>query len=148
MILSARTISERLVESGCLPSGALENNQNRMTMMDCETRGRNVSRDDRNEPGRQLIITPFAPESLQPASYDLRASQDIVLPTGYLHTRTKPGMGGTPGRSCGDVRCDRHTAGAGSLFLPGLSTPGSGGSLPCVSSTWEMKISRLRRTTG
>ncbi len=104
MILSARIIMKRLVESGCLPVGALEGDQGRITPIHSETSKHEAPEGDSREPGRHLIISPFAPESLQPASYDLRASQDIVLTRGGVHPRAKPGVGGTSGRSCGNTQ--------------------------------------------
>ena len=147
MILSARTISERLVESGCLPAGALKNDQSRMTMMDCETRGQNVSRDDRKETARQLVITPFAPESLQPASYDLRASQDIVLPRGTCTLVPSLEWVELP-EICGDAQVQIVIRQARGHYFCRFCRPGVQGRLPCASSTWEMKISGLRRTPG
>ena len=42
----------------------------------------NATKADREGAGSCLVISPFAQESLQPASYDLRVSHDMVLPKG------------------------------------------------------------------
>jgi dCTP deaminase len=129
MILSARIISKRLVESGCLPADAPKPDQGPVTPINRETRGQNVPGGDRREPGRHLIIAPFAPECLQPASYDLRASQDIVLSPGTCTLVPSLEWVELPADIAATLRCRSSYGRRGVLISAGFVDPGFRGQL-------------------
>jgi dCTP deaminase len=147
MILSARIISKRLVESGCLPADALDGDQGHLTPMNCEPCGQNVAGGDRKEPGRHLIISPFAPESLQPASYDLRASQDIVLPRGTCTLVPSLEWVELPADLAATLRCRSSYGRRGLLISAGFVDPGFRGQLTlCLVNMGDEDI-ELKKST-
>ena len=129
MILSARIILKRLVESGCLPADALEGNQGQISSMNRATHEQNVSAEDRKDPGRHLVISPFATESLQPASYDLRASQDIILPRGTCTLVPSLEWVELPADLAATLRCRSSYGRRGVLISAGFVDPGFRGQL-------------------
>ena len=129
MILSARIISKRLVESGCLPAEAPDGDQGRLTPVSGEPGKQSVAGDDRSETGRHLVISPFAPESLQPASYDLRASQDIVLPRGKCTLVPSLEWVELPADLAATLRCRSSYGRRGVLISAGFVDPGFRGQL-------------------
>jgi len=86
MILSASEIDKRLRDSGSINeiqdvcSGAAVSREGYSSGEPAGLNNQNVLRTQPD--GRNLIITPFSRECLQPASYDLRVAHDTVLPRG------------------------------------------------------------------
>jgi dCTP deaminase len=129
MILSARSISARLVEAGCLPVDPARNDQNSPLTGNRENRDQNTSAPDRKEPGRHLVISPFAPDSLQPASYDLRVSLDMVLPKGACTLVPSLEWVEIPGDLAATLRCRSSYGRRGVIISAGFVDPGFRGQL-------------------
>jgi dCTP deaminase len=129
MILSARSISARLVEAGCLPADAVQNDQNNPLKRNHGTRDQNTPAHDRKEPGRNLVISPYAPESLQPASYDLRVSLDKVLPRGTCTLVPSLEWVEIPGDLAATLRCRSSYGRRGVIISAGFVDPGFRGQL-------------------
>jgi dCTP deaminase len=129
MILSARSISARLVEAGCLPPNPAQNDQNLPLTGNCENRDQNASAPDRKEPGRHLVIAPFAQESLQPASYDLRVSVDMALPKGACTLVPSLEWVEIPGDLAATLRCRSSYGRRGVIISAGFVDPGFRGQL-------------------
>ena len=147
MILSARIISKRLVESGCLQVGAPGNDPTPGTPMDCEPQRKTGSGGDRIEPGRHLIISPFAPESLQPASYDLRASKDIVLSRGVCTLVPSLEWVELPADLAATLRCRSSFGRRGVIITAGFVDPGFRGQLTlCLINMGDEEIGLEKNT--
>jgi len=128
MILSARTISERLAESGCFPADAVRTDEPPVRS-DCETGKISSPPYKRKEPGRHLVISPFAPESLQPASYDLRVSLDMVLPRSCCTLVPSLEWVEIPGDLAATLRCRSSYGRRGVIISAGFVDPGFRGQL-------------------
>jgi len=147
MILSARIISKRLVESGCLQAGGPGNDPAPGTPMDCEPIKKSGSGEDRKEPGRHLIISPFAPESLQPASYDLRASKDIVLSRGACTLVPSLEWVELPADLAATLRCRSSFGRRGVIITAGFVDPGFRGQLTlCLINMGDEEIELKKNT--
>jgi dCTP deaminase len=76
-----------------------------------------------------LVIRPFAAECLQPASYDLRIAEDLVLPCGICtlaHTRELVGL---PADLAATLRTRSSFGRRGVLLTAGYVDPGFRGQL-------------------
>ena len=130
MILSARVISARLSESGCLTAIRDEKDEDGMKTkaqdahVQCHT-----GVIPKKEQGYHLIILPFSPESLQPASYDLRVSLDMVLPKGCCTLVPSLEWVEIPGDLAATLRCRSSYGRRGVFISAGFVDPGFRGQL-------------------
>jgi len=130
MILSARTISARLAESGCLSPGAAQKDEKRSVNQDSESgMGGLTAKADREGTGRYLVISPFAKESLQPASYDLRVSNDTVLRKGSYNLVPSLEWVEIPEDLAATLRCRSSYGRRGVIISAGFVDPGFRGQL-------------------
>lgn len=81
------------------------------------------------DPERHLIITPFCEASLQPASYDLRAGEDIVLSRGICTLVPSMERVELPPVLAAVMRCRSSFARRGVLLGGGFVDPGFRGQL-------------------
>jgi|SRR5271157_1594599 len=130
MILSARIISARLSESGYLPAIPAENDENDMKKKEEDVHGHcQAGAVLKKEPGHHLIISPFSPESLQPASYDLRVSLDMILPKGCCTLVPSLEWVEIPGDLAATLRCRSSYGRRGVFISAGFVDPGFRGQL-------------------
>ena len=129
MILSADEILKRLIDSGCTGDTPRSENPGAGSPA-CtipppgDRRGRDVPCD-----GRLLVISPFSRESLQPASYDLRAGEDTTLARGtctLLPTREWVEL---PSDLAATLRCRSSYGRKGIMIGAGYVDPGFRGQL-------------------
>ncbi len=86
------------------------------------------------EPGERLTIRPFAKESLQVASYDLRAAEATVIPRGECRLVPSMEWVEVPVGLCGTLRCRSSMARQGVLLGGGFVDPGFRGQLTLALS--------------
>ncbi|QSZ67154.1 dCTP deaminase [Methanofollis aquaemaris] len=77
----------------------------------------------------RLVITPFNDASLQPASYDLRAGEEIVLAPGTVTLVPSMEHVEIPGDVAATLRCRSSYARRGLLLGGGFVDPGFRGQL-------------------
>lgn len=78
---------------------------------------------------RHLVITPFSEASLQPASYDLRAGEDVVLTRGVCTLVPSMEWVELPSELAAVMRCRSSFARRGVLLGGGFVDPGFRGQL-------------------
>jgi dCTP deaminase len=79
--------------------------------------------------GRDLVITPFSDECLQPASYDLRVAHDVVLSRGLVTLIPSLEWVGIPQDLAATLRCRSSFGRKGVLIAAGFVDPGFRGQL-------------------
>ncbi|MEI6292470.1 MAG: dCTP deaminase [Methanomicrobiales archaeon] len=133
MILSASEIVERLRESGSLndlPDECCSDTAS----CECHCRGApagvngTVSRLPGAD-GRDLIIKPFSPDCLQPASYDLRVAHGMVLPRGSCSLVPTLEWVELPVDLAATLRCRSSFGRKGIMIGAGFVDPGFRGQL-------------------
>ena len=133
MILSASEIARRLHESGCIDERSYASRcASPATGGDCSVSP--VSAVDkvvhsRPSDGRDLIISPFSHESLQPASYDLRIAHTSVLPRGVCSLIPTLEWVELPGDLAATLRCRSSFGRKGVMIAAGYVDPGFRGHL-------------------
>ena len=86
------------------------------------------------EPGERLTIRPFARESLQVASYDLRAGETVAIPRGECRLVPSMEWVDLPVGLCGTLRCRSSLGRRGVLLGGGFVDPGFRGNLTLALS--------------
>jgi len=76
-----------------------------------------------------LVINPYHPDCQQPASYDLRAAEDILLPRGAVTLVPTAEWVELPVDLAGTLRCRSSFGRRGVLLGAGFVDPGFRGSL-------------------
>ena len=76
-----------------------------------------------------LVITPYSPACQQPASYDLRAAEDSLLPRGCLSLVPTLEWVELPADLAGTLRCRSSFGRRGILLGAGFVDPGFRGTL-------------------
>ena len=84
-------------------------------------------RDER--PDKQLVIRPYNPESQQPASYDLRSAEDVVLVQGACTLVASMEWVEFPSDLAATMRCRSSFGRKGVLLGGGFVDPGFRGQL-------------------
>jgi len=79
--------------------------------------------------GRDLVISPFSLESLQPASYDLRVAHNIVLPRGVTNLVPTLEWVELPFDLAATLRCRSSFGRRGVMIAAGFVDPGFRGQL-------------------
>lgn len=133
MILSASEIVERLRESGSindLPDDCCSNKAS----CECHCGGAAAGVNDMvprrpGADGRDLIITPFSPDCLQPASYDLRVTHDMVLTRGACSLVPTLEWVELPVDLAATLRCRSSFGRKGIMIGAGFVDPGFRGQL-------------------
>ena len=93
------------------------------------------------EPGKTLVITPFNPECQQPASYDLRAEEDILLPRGVTTLVSTLEWVELPVDLAGTLLCRSSFGRKGVLLGGGFVDPGFHGKLTlCLTNMGKEDI--------
>jgi dCTP deaminase len=133
MILSAYEIEKRLHESGCINERADPNGCDIHTPT-CNCPGASCGGAEKTPhaspaTGRDLIITPFSQECLQPASYDLRVAHDMVLPRGTCTLVPTLEWVELPVDLAATLRCRSSFGRKGVLIAAGFVDPGFRGQL-------------------
>lgn len=95
------------------------------------------------EPGERLTIRPFAKESLQVASYDLRASESTVIPRGECRLVSSMEWVEMPVGLAGTLRCRSSLGRKGVLLGGGFVDPGFRGQLTLALSNLGPEDVRL-----
>jgi len=80
-------------------------------------------------PKEKLIITPYGPECQQPASYDLRAAEDMILARGQCTLVPSLEWVELPPDVAGTLRCRSSFGRRGVLMGAGFVDPGFRGQL-------------------
>jgi len=84
-------------------------------------------RDER--PDKRLVIRPYNPESQQPASYDLRSAEDVVLEQGICTLVASAEWVEFPADLAATMRCRSSFGRKGVLLGGGFVDPGFRGQL-------------------
>jgi dCTP deaminase len=95
------------------------------------------------EPGERLTIRPFAKESLQVASYDLRAGEATVIPCGGCRLVPSLEWVEVPVGLVGTLRCRSSLGRKGILLGGGFVDPGFRGQLTLALSNLGPEEVRL-----
>jgi len=95
------------------------------------------------EPGERLTIRPFAKESLQVASYDLRAAESTVIPRGECRLVSSMEWVEMPVGLAGTLRCRSPLRRKGVLLGGGFVDPGFRGQLTLALSNLGPEEVRL-----
>jgi dCTP deaminase len=133
MILSAFEIDKRLHESGCInerPDRSVRD----VPAPACHCPRESCGGAEKTQPpapvtGRDLIISPFSQECLQPASYDLRVAHDMVLPRGTCTLVPTLEWVELPMDLAATLRCRSSFGRKGVLIAAGFVDPGFRGQL-------------------
>ena len=134
MILSASEIIRRLQESGCMDEMPDESCSDSPSS-GCHCSGplaRSANGTDAHPlqaDGRDLIISPFSRESLQPASYDLRVAHTLVLPRGVCSLVPTLEWVELPVDLAATLRCRSSFGRKGVMIAAGYVDPGFRGQL-------------------
>jgi len=133
MILSASEIVERLRESGSI-NDLPEDCCSDTASCDCHCAGAPAGMNDMvsrrpGADGRDLIITPFSPDCLQPASYDLRVAHDMVLLRGSCSLVPTLEWVELPVDLAATLRCRSSFGRKGIMIGAGFVDPGFRGQL-------------------
>ena len=133
MILSASELAKRLHESGCIndmPDDCC-NDKPAGGSQSTGASSRAAPKDTARSPseGRDLIISPFSLECLQPASYDLRVAHDMVLPRGECSLVPTLEWVELPMDLAATLRCRSSFGRKGVLLAAGFVDPGFRGQL-------------------
>ncbi len=135
MILSAHEIAKRLYESGCI------NDRSDSCIRDTPANGchdtgapegvadTNTTTNPSPAGGKDLIISPFSGECLQPASYDLRVAHATVLPPGACTLVPTLEWVELPADLAATLRCRSSFGRKGVLIAAGFVDPGFRGQL-------------------
>jgi dCTP deaminase len=83
---------------------------------------------ERSQDG-DLVIRPFAAECLQPASYDLRIAEDLVLPLGVCTLAHSRELVGLPADLAATLRTRSSFGRRGVIVTAGFVDPGFRGQL-------------------
>lgn len=133
MILSASEIVKKLCDSGCI-NDVTDDCSNDTAPLERPCRGApagvndNIPRGIQAE-GRDLIITPFSRECLQPASYDLRVAHDTVLLRGSCSLVPTLEWVELPVDLAATLRCRSSFGRKGIMIGAGFVDPGFRGQL-------------------
>jgi dCTP deaminase len=127
MILSAREISARLAESGCIPAGSQDPGDG--DPENKKSHDPSAGPMKKSKDGRSLIISPFSMDCLQPASYDLRVAQDMVLMKGTCTLVPSLEWVEIAGDLAATLRCRSSFGRKGVLISAGFIDPGFRGQL-------------------
>jgi dCTP deaminase len=133
MILSAYEIDKRLHVSGCI--NELQDRSGRdIPAPACHCPGGSCGGAENTQSlspatGRDLIISPFSQECLQPASYDLRVAHDMVLPRGTCTLVPTLEWVELPVDLAATLRCRSSFGRKGVLIAAGFVDPGFRGQL-------------------
>ncbi|MEI7435078.1 MAG: dCTP deaminase [Methanomicrobiales archaeon] len=133
MILSAYEIEKRLHESGCINDRS-DRCGNDTPAPVYHPPGTSFGAAEKTLPhspanGRDLIISPFSRECLQPASYDLRVAHDMVLPRGACTLVPTLEWVELPVDLAATLRCRSSFGRKGVLIAAGFVDPGFRGQL-------------------
>ena len=133
MILSACEIATRLHKSGCIDDRPDDCSCDTSAHV-CNCTGESAGAADTilhpsPAEGRDLIISPFSPECLQPASYDLRVAHDTVLPRGACSLVPTLEWVELPVDLAATLRCRSSFGRKGVLIAAGYVDPGFRGQL-------------------
>ncbi len=91
--------------------------------------------------GNDMVIEPFGKESLQPASYDLRAGVDVTIPSKTLKLVSSLEYVELPQDVAGVLRTRSSYARKGLVLGGGFIDPGFRGNLTlCLSNMGEKEI--------
>ena len=94
-----------------------------------------------NEPVKSLVIVPYNPECQQPASYDLRSEDDILLPRGYSTLVPTVEWVELPVDLAGTLLCRSSFGRRGVLLGAGFIDPGFRGKLTlCLTNMGKEDI--------
>jgi dCTP deaminase len=97
------------------------------------------------EPGERLTIRPFARESLQVASYDLRAGEETLIPHGECRLVPSMEWVEVPVGLCGTLRCRSSLGRKGIVLGGGFIDPGFRGQLTlCLANLSGADIEVLK----
>jgi dCTP deaminase len=133
MILSAAEIVKRLRDSGCI-NDIPGDCSNDTPPPGRPSRGASAGVHDKTPggmevDGRDLVITPFSRECLQPASYDLRVAHDMVLPRGSCSLVPTLEWVELPMDLAATLRCRSSFGRKGIMIGAGFVDPGFRGQL-------------------
>jgi len=87
-----------------------------------------------------LVITPYSPACQQPASYDLRAAEDTVIPRGSLSLVPTLEWVELPVDLAGTLRCRSSFGRRGILLGAGFVDPGFRGTLTLCLTNMGKKM--------
>src|SRR5271169_5221094 len=88
-----------------------------------------------------LVITPYEPACQQPASYDLRAAEDMILPQGIVSLVPSIEWVELPVNLAGTLMCRSSFGRRGVLLGAGYVDPGFRGNLTlCLTNTGKEDI--------
>jgi dCTP deaminase len=133
MILSAYEISGRLHESGCINDLSADC-RSTTPAGGCQFTGVPSGVAENNVPplpanGRDLVISPFSHECLQPASYDLRVAHDTLLCRGVCSLVPTLEWVELPMDLAATLRCRSSFGRKGVMIAAGFVDPGFRGQL-------------------
>ncbi|MDH7593939.1 MAG: dCTP deaminase [Methanomicrobiales archaeon] len=100
---------------------------------------------DRLGDGGGLVLTPFAEECLQPASYDLRVGSDVILSPKECSLVPSMEWVELPADLAATLRCRSSYARRGLLIGGGFVDPGFRGQLTLCLTNMSAEPLRLRR---
>lgn len=149
MILSAAEIVKRLCDSGCI-NGVLGDCSNDTAPLENPCKGGPAGLNDKipgciEADGRDLIITPFSRECLQPASYDLRVAHEMILPRGSCSLVPTLEWVELPVDLAATLRCRSSFGRKGILIGAGFVDPGFRGHLTlCLVNMGAEDVSLLQ----
>ncbi len=145
MILSASEITARLHESGCINNQS-DDSRSTVPPLTCHcpatpTRETDKSISPASAVDRGFIISPFSPDSLQPASYDLRVAHDQVLPQGICSLVPTLEWVELPMDLAATLRCRSSFGRKGVMIGAGFVDPGFRGQLTlCLVNMGAMDV--------
>ncbi len=95
--------------------------------------------------GERLVIRPYSRESLQPASYDLRASDETCIPCGVCTLLPTMEWVELPVDLAGTIRCRSSFGRRGVLLGAGFVDPGFRGQLTLCLTNMGTESIQVRK---